>query len=57
MIDTAGRLHIDDDPMVELERSRPRPSRRGFVCRDAMTGRMLQIGRGFHERVGITGVV
>lgn len=27
MIDTAGRLHIDDELMVELERaSRPRPS-------------------------------
>src|SRR5687767_8726338 len=59
MIDTAGRLHIDDDLMVELERikSETNPIEVLFVA-DAMTGQdAVRSAEVFHERVGITGVV
>src|SRR4051812_15751764 len=59
MIDTAGRLHIDDDLMVELERikAETRPLEVLFVA-DAMTGQdAVRSAEVFHERVGITGVV
>ena len=59
MIDTAGRLHIDDDLMVELERikSETKPIEVLFVA-DAMTGQdAVRSAEVFHERVGITGVV
>jgi len=59
MIDTAGRLHIDDDLMVELERikAETKPVEVLFVA-DAMTGQdAVRSAEVFHERVGITGVV
>jgi signal recognition particle subunit SRP54 len=59
LIDTAGRLHIDDDLMVELERikAETRPMEVLFVA-DAMTGQdAVRSAEVFHERVGITGVV
>ena len=59
MVDTAGRLHIDDDLMVELERikAETRPNEVLFVA-DAMTGQdAVRSAEVFHERVGITGVV
>ncbi len=59
MIDTAGRLHIDDDLMVELERikAETKPIEVLFVA-DAMTGQdAVRSAEVFHERVGITGVV
>jgi signal recognition particle subunit SRP54 len=59
MIDTAGRLHIDDELMVELERikAETKPSEVLFVA-DAMTGQdAVRSAEVFHERVGITGVV
>jgi signal recognition particle subunit SRP54 len=59
MIDTAGRLHIDDELMVELERikAETRPIEVLFVA-DAMTGQdAVRSAEVFHERVGITGVV
>jgi signal recognition particle subunit SRP54 len=59
MIDTAGRLHIDDDLMVELERikAETKPVEVLFVA-DAMTGQdAVKSAEVFHERVGITGVV
>lgn len=59
LIDTAGRLHIDDDLMVELERikAETKPIEVLFVA-DAMTGQdAVRSAEVFHERVGITGVV
>ncbi len=59
MIDTAGRLHIDDDLMVELEKikAESHPVEVLFVA-DAMTGQdAVRSAEVFHERVGITGVV
>ena len=59
LIDTAGRLHIDDELMVELERikAETKPIEVLFVA-DAMTGQdAVNSAQTFHERVGITGVV
>lgn len=59
MIDTAGRLHIDDELMVELEqiKAETKPVEVLFVA-DAMTGQdAVRSAEAFHERVGITGVV
>lgn len=59
LIDTAGRLHIDDDLMVELEqiKAATKPIEVLFVA-DAMTGQdAVRSAEVFHERVGITGVV
>ncbi len=59
MIDTAGRLHIDDELMVELEqiKAETKPLEVLFVA-DAMTGQdAVRSAEVFHERIGITGVV
>src|SRR5215218_6948712 len=59
LIDTAGRLHIDDELMEELERikAETRPVETLFVA-DAMTGQdAVKSAEEFHRRVGITGVV
>jgi signal recognition particle subunit SRP54 len=59
MIDTAGRLHIDDDLMVELEqiKAETKPVEVLFVA-DAMTGQdAVRSAEEFHRRVGITGVI
>ena len=59
LIDTAGRLHIDDELMEELVRikSETHPVEILFVA-DAMTGQdAVRSAEEFHSRVGITGVV
>ena len=59
MIDTAGRLHIDDELMAELEqiKAETKPLEVLFVA-DAMTGQdAVRSAEVFHERIGITGVV
>jgi signal recognition particle subunit SRP54 len=59
IIDTAGRLHVDDALMEELVRIKAdtRPVEILFVA-DAMTGQdAVRSGEEFHRRVGITGVV
>ncbi len=59
IIDTAGRLQIDDTLMIELEeiKSRTKPAEILLVA-DAMTGQeAVNIATGFNERVGITGLV
>lgn len=59
IVDTAGRLQIDDDLMGELEeiKSRTKPAEVLLVA-DAMTGQeAVNIATGFNERVGITGLV
>ncbi len=59
LLDTAGRLHIDDELMVELEqiKSKVGPHEILLVA-DAMTGQdAVNVSREFHERLGLTGVV
>jgi signal recognition particle subunit SRP54 len=59
LIDTAGRLHIDDELMEELVRIKgeTRPVEILFVA-DAMTGQdAVRSAEEFHRQVGITGVV
>jgi signal recognition particle subunit SRP54 len=59
LIDTAGRLHIDDELMEELVRikSETHPVEILFVA-DAMTGQdAVRSAEEFHARIGITGVV
>ena len=59
LIDTAGRLHVDDELMDELVRikSETHPVEILFVA-DAMTGQdAVRSAEEFHRRIGITGVV
>ncbi|HEV3469233.1 MAG TPA: signal recognition particle protein [Pyrinomonadaceae bacterium] len=59
LIDTAGRLHIDDELMEELVsiKADTKPVEILFVA-DAMTGQdAVRSGEEFHRRVGITGVI
>jgi signal recognition particle subunit SRP54 len=59
IVDTAGRLHIDDDLMGELEaiKAAVEPTDLLYVA-DAMTGQDAVKSAGeFHHRVGTTGVM
>jgi signal recognition particle subunit SRP54 len=59
LIDTAGRLHIDEELMDELVRIKAdtKPVEILFVA-DAMTGQdAVRSAEEFHRRVGVTGVV
>ena len=59
IIDTAGRLQIDEEMMSELERLKEavRPDEILFVA-DGMTGQdAVRIAKGFNDALGITGVV
>ena len=59
LVDTAGRLHIDDELMAELEqlRSELTPSEILFVA-DAMTGQdAVKSASQFHDRLGLSGVL
>ncbi len=59
LIDTAGRLHVDEELMVELQRikEQTQPGEVLFIA-DAMTGQdAVRSAQQFHEQVGLTGVV
>jgi signal recognition particle subunit SRP54 len=59
ILDTAGRLHIDEPLMQELAavRDRVRPHETLLVA-DALTGQdAVNLARAFHERIGLTGIV
>jgi signal recognition particle subunit SRP54 len=59
LVDTAGRLHIDDELMVELQQLKDQlnPVEVLFVA-DAMTGQdAVKSADEFHKRLGITGVI
>jgi signal recognition particle subunit SRP54 len=59
IVDTAGRLHIDDELMTELTQLRDafNPTEILFVA-DAMTGQdAVKSAEEFHKRLGITGVI
>jgi len=59
VIDTAGRLQIDDELMGELERIKATTSPKEILfVADAMTGQeATNVAKGFHARLGITGVI
>jgi len=59
LLDTAGRLHVDEELMEELRRIREavEPGEILLVA-DAMTGQdAVNVARAFHEKVGLTGVL
>src|SRR5499427_5370324 len=59
LVDTAGRLHIDDELMTELSELKEQlnPTEILFVA-DAMTGQdAVKSADEFHKRLGITGVI
>jgi signal recognition particle subunit SRP54 len=59
LLDTAGRLHIDEELMEELRRIKEAVDPGDILLvADAMTGQdAVNIARAFHEKVGLTGVV
>lgn len=59
LVDTAGRLHIDEELMVELQQLKElmNPVEILFVA-DAMTGQdAVKSAEEFHKRLGITGII
>lgn len=59
LIDTAGRLHVDEELMSELQKIKQEtsPAEILFVA-DAMTGQdAVRSAQQFHEQIGVTGVV
>jgi signal recognition particle subunit SRP54 len=59
LVDTAGRLHIDEELMTELTalKDQLNPSEILFVA-DAMTGQdAVKSADEFHKRLGITGII
>lgn len=59
ILDTAGRLHINDDLMDELHRiNRSLNPHQIFLVTDAMTGQdAINSARSFHERLEVDGVI
>ena len=59
LVDTAGRLAIDAGMMDELARLKAAvPPHEVLLVADGMTGQdAVRIARGFHEAIGLTGVV
>ncbi len=59
IVDTQGRLHVDEQLMAELEETKKRlqPSEILLVA-DAMTGQdAVSVAQEFHEHVGLTGLI
>lgn len=59
IVDTQGRLHIDEDMMKELAdiRSRVQPSE-VLLAVDAMIGQdAVRVAQEFHSRIGLTGLI
>lgn len=59
LVDTAGRLHIDDELMTELQQlKREMLPVEILLVADAMTGQdAVRSAEEFHRRVGLTGVI
>ncbi|MFN3534155.1 MAG: signal recognition particle protein [Desulfatiglandales bacterium] len=59
LLDTAGRLHIDEPLVQELVEIKSLVSpKEVLLVADAMTGQdAVNVAREFHQRVGITGVI
>jgi signal recognition particle subunit SRP54 len=59
IVDTAGRLHVDEELMAEMEKLKKllNPQEILFVA-DSMTGQdAVNSAKQFHDRLGLTGVV
>lgn len=58
IIDTAGRLQVDDELMGQLEDvKKVVPKAETLLVADAMTGQeAINVAQVFHERIGLTGV-
>ncbi len=59
ILDTGGRLHIDDELMTELEQVRDATGPvESLLVVDAMTGQdAVRSGSEFHRRIGLTGTI
>ncbi len=59
IVDTGGRLHIDDELMSELEEIKKAVSpAESLLVVDAMTGQdAVNAAQEFHQRIGITGLI
>lgn len=59
ILDTAGRLHIDESLMAELEHIRDAVSPKEIIfVADAMTGQdAVNIAKNFNEQIGIDGII
>ena len=59
IIDTAGRLHIDEEMMAELQEIRDEiPLNNVVLTVDAMTGQdAVNVAKSFDEQIGIDGVI
>ena len=59
ILDTAGRLHVDDSLMVELESVRDKVNpHETLLVADSLTGQdAVHLAKSFHERIGISGIV
>ncbi|MDN5248371.1 MAG: signal recognition particle protein [Wolbachia endosymbiont of Tyrophagus putrescentiae] len=59
ILDTAGRLHIDDDMMKELKDVKELTSPAEVILvADSMTGQdAINIAKSFNEKIGVTGII
>lgn len=59
LVDTAGRLQIDEDLMSELSRLKSTWNpQEVLLISDAMLGQQsVQVAEGFHQRIGLTGLI
>lgn len=59
ILDTAGRLHIDEEMMAELQEiKRTVEVHQTILVVDAMTGQdAVNVAKEFHEKIGIDGVI
>lgn len=59
LLDTAGRLQIDEELMTELSQIKTRTNpQEVLLVADAMTGQeAVRVAEGFHERVDLTGLI
>jgi signal recognition particle subunit SRP54 len=59
IIDTAGRLHIDEDLMNELARVREKAApKEVLLVADAMTGQdAVNMAKSFNEQIGMDGII
>jgi signal recognition particle subunit SRP54 len=59
MLDTAGRLHIDDELMAEVEAVRDIAGpHETLLVADSLTGQdAVNVARAFNDRIGVTGIV
>ena len=59
ILDTAGRLHIDEDMMAELQEIKEQVDvHQSLLVVDAMTGQdAVTVAREFNEKIGIDGVI